>query len=414
MKALLVTFEFLPFSGGIATYADAMAEGLSKLGCRVRVLAPRYPGAERVDPDRVYETVRMGVRHGRWELFRFLPGFGALRRELKTFEPDLVLLVSDLAHGLGAQVCGRQGVPFVPVVHGSEVAKHFPPETLKRYVQSIWLRRAYSRADAVICVSRYVRDLMIRGGLPEGRLRVVHNGIPEDYLRRPADPERIHALRRSLGVEGKRVLLTLSRLVPRKGQAEMIRALPAILERHPEACYVIAGTGEDRERLEELAAGLGLERSVVFAGEIPAEDKIPLLDLCDVYVLPSRREGRRVEGLGIALLEAGARGKPMVAGRHGGIPEVVSHGETGLLVEATDPAELAVAVLRIFGDGARAEAMGAAARRRVEEEFLAPRMAREALDVMREALAERDGFGPDGNPVRSSGHAARTGSRTGG
>ncbi len=369
MRILVATFEYPPFSGGIATYALTLAETLARLGCDVRVLAPRYPGCEALDAGLASTTVRMEVGHGRLELVRFLPGLLHLHAQLGRFRPDVALLASDLAHGIGAVACGVRGVPFVPVVHGSEVAKHFPPRTLKQRAQAVGLRHAYARADRVVCVSRFVKGLMEEAGFAAERLAVIHNGIADHLVETPRDPGREQELRRRYGIGGRRVVLTFARLTPRKGQDVMVRALPAVLGRHPGACYLVAGAGPDEARLKSLARELGVSGAVAFSGRVPEEDKVALLDLCDVYVLASREEDQRVEGLGIALLEAAARGRPVVAGRHGGVPEIVLHGGNGYLVDPADPADVAARVVELLDDPARARAMGAVGRRMVEERF---------------------------------------------
>ena len=385
MKVLVVTFEYPPYAGGIATYALTVAESLARLACDVRVLAPAYPGSEALDAGLASATVRMPVGHGTRELVRFVPGLLHVRAQLARFRPDVALLASDLAHGIGAVACSARGVPFVPVVHGSEIAKHFPPRTAKQRLQAIWLRRAYREATRIICVSAYVRGLMERAGFDPKRLAVVHNGVEDRLVEERADPARETDLRRRHGIGDRRAVLTFARLTPRKGQDVMIRALGAVLERHPDACYVVAGTGDDEARLRALAAETGVERAVVFTGRVPEEDKVALLDLCEAYVLPSREEDQRVEGLGIALLEAAARGKPLVAGRHGGVPEVVEDGANGFLVDPSDPAGLAGRVGELLDDPARARAMGAAARAIVRERFLASRMAEACRAVLAEA-----------------------------
>jgi phosphatidyl-myo-inositol dimannoside synthase len=389
MKVLVVTFEYPPFSGGIATAAVTVAEGLARLGCQVRVLAPAYPGCEALDATLASTTVRMRVGHGTRELVRFLPGFLHLSRELSRSRPDVALLASDLAHGIGAAACGARGVPYVPVVHGSEIAKHFPPRTFKQRVQAVGLRRAYARADRVVCVSAYVRGLMEEAGFDPARLSVIRNGVADALADAPRDRARERVLRSRLGIGDRPVVLTFARLTPRKGQDVVIRSLPAVLERHPGACYVVAGTGGDRARLERLAAESGVAGAVVMAGRIPEEDKVALLDLCDVYVLASREEEQRVEGLGIALLEAAARGKPLVAGRHGGVPEIVEHGASGWLVDPLDPADVAVRVGDLLSDAEGAARMGRAAREMVSGRFLARTMAGEYQALLAEVAAGR-------------------------
>lgn len=387
MRILVVTFEFPPFSGGIATYTHAVARGLAELGCRVRVLAPSYPKEAEAGETNDFETVRMRVRHGAAEFWRFAPATVEISRALTEFEPHVVLLTSDLAHGVGAVACSLEGVPYVPVVHGSEITKHFPATSLVRRIQAFWLSRSYRGAARVFCVSRFVRDLMARAGFSPRRLTVIHNGIDPGILHAEPSPETIRRIQDDLRLDGRKVILTIARLVERKGQAEMIRALPSLLRRHPEACYVVAGTGEAADGLKALAHTLGVDDAVRFPGEISEENKIPFLDLCDVYVLPSRGDGVRVEGLGIGLLEAGARGKPLVGGRHGGVPEIVSHGENGFLVDATREGELDGAVSELLDHPHRAREMGDAARRVIAEEFLADRMARQTKLELERALS---------------------------
>lgn len=389
MKVLLVSFEYPPFAGGIATAAVTVAEGLAHLGCDVRVLAPAYPGDQALDRTLASTTVRMRVGHGRRELVRFVPGFAHLDRELSRSRPDAALLASDLAHGIGAVACGARGVPFVPVVHGSEIAKHFPPRTLKQRAQAVFLRSAYARADRVVCVSAYVRGLMEEAGFDPARLTVIRNGVADALADVPREPARERSLRSRLGIGDRRVVLTFARVTPRKGQDTVIRALPAILARHPRACYVVAGTGDDTRRLERLAADVGVAHAVVMTGRIAEEDKVALLDLCDVYVLPSREEAQRVEGLGIALLEAAARARPLVAGRHGGVPEIVEHGRCGWLVDPLDPSDVAARVGDLLADPQGAARMGRAARDVVSERFLARSMAREYRAVLAEVAAGR-------------------------
>ncbi len=389
MKILVVTFEYPPFSGGIATAAVTVAEGLAHTGCLVRVLAPSYPGCEALDRTLASTTVRIPVGHGKRELVRFLPGFAYLFREISRFRPDVALLASDLAHGVGAVACRARSVPYVPVVHGSEITKHFPPRTLKQRLQALPLRSAYARAERVVCVSAYVRGLMEEAGFDPARLSVIRNGVADALADAPRDPARERSLRTRLGIGDRRVILTFARLTPRKGQDVVIRALPAVLQEHPRACYVMAGTGKDGARLERLAYEAGVADAVVMTGRIPEEDKVTLLDLCDVYVLPSREEAQRVEGLGIALLEAAARAKPLVAGRHGGVPEIVEHGVSGWLVDPLDAPDVAARVGSLLADAEGAARMGRAARALVSERFLARMMAGEYRVLLSEVAAGR-------------------------
>lgn len=383
-----MTFEFAPFAGGIATYSHQMAAGLARLGCRVRVLAPSYLEGGWDDGAQVYETVRMDVEHGGPELMRFVTGAKALTRQIEDFGPDVALLTSDLAHGVGGWICRRKKVPYVAVVHGSEIKKHFPPRSMKRWLQSLWLRSAYERAGAVFCVSGFVKELMLEAGFDPETLAVIHNGVDDAVVETPRNEERIAALRAGYRLEDKRVALTIARLVARKGQAAMIRAMSEILAHDAQIRYVVAGDGEDAARLRQTAQEAGVEEAVVFAGKIPEEDKVSWIDLCDVYVLASSGDGERVEGLGIALLEAAARGKPLVGGHHGGVPEIIDDGVNGYLVDPARPAALARAVIDVLESPSRARALGEASLAKLRQSFLASRMCSESKRRMEAVVAQ--------------------------
>jgi phosphatidylinositol alpha-1,6-mannosyltransferase len=131
----------------------------------------------------------------------------------------------------------------------------------------------------------------------------------------------------------------------------------------------VVGTGQDRDRLVRLARQLGVWRSVRFYGAVSEDEKAALLRACDVFLLPSRSEPGEVEGFGIVLVEAGAFGKPAIAGRNGGTSDAILSGKTGFLVDATEGSELSAAVTRLLDDSVLAQQMGSAGRARFWAEF---------------------------------------------
>jgi phosphatidylinositol alpha-1,6-mannosyltransferase len=176
--------------------------------------------------------------------------------------------------------------------------------------------------------------------------------------------------------------------VARKGQDVLIRALPAIRRRVPDATLLIAGGGPYRDRLEReaLAAPAG---SVLFAGEVP-EEELPLYyAVGDVFAMPCRNRlaGLEVEGWGNVFIEAAACGRPVVAGASGGAVEAVEHGVTGLVVDGTNVSAVAEAVGGLLADPDRARAMGKAGRARVESSYTWPRAAGELAAWLREAVS---------------------------
>ena len=231
------------------------------------------------------------------------------------------------------------------------------------------MRRVFKGASGVFSVSGYTRDLLLTQCMPDDGVCVISNGIDTSRFREGLDGQ---AIRSRYGFENRRLLLTVSRLTPRKGHDTVLRACPAILEKIPDLAYLIVGDGPERERLEALSRDLGLEGVVVFAGEVDDDELIGSNAACDCFVLPAREiidngTVKDAEGFGIAFLEAGACGKPVVGGRSGGIPEAVVDGVTGILVDPDDAEDVATAVTSILSDPALAAQMGGEGRRRTTD-----------------------------------------------
>jgi phosphatidylinositol alpha-1,6-mannosyltransferase len=179
------------------------------------------------------------------------------------------------------------------------------------------------------------------------------------------------AVRERLGLGGRPVVVCVSRLVPRKGQDMLIRALPTIRRRVPGAALLLGSGGPYRSTLERLAREHGVGSDVVFTGSVPWAELPSLYAAGDVYAMPcrTRAAGLDVEGLGIVYLEASATGLPVVAGDSGGAPDAVLPGETGYVVGGRDVPAIAARITDLLADPAAARAMGAAGRAWVEREW---------------------------------------------
>lgn len=230
------------------------------------------------------------------------------------------------------------------------------------------------------CIDRYfavsmalAQRLQERFGVPAHKIQVIPNAIDLTPF-----PDTVAEPRRGGDESGTVVVLTVARLDPQKDLGSLLAAAAQV----PDATFLIAGEGEERGRLETTARELGLAgrvRFLGFRGDIPA-----LLAACDLFVLPSR-----FEGLPLAVLEAMAAGRPVVATRIGGMDEAVVDGHTGVLVPPGDPAALASAIRALADDPARARRLGEAGRRRVRREFSADSMAGRVMAAYRELLAGR-------------------------
>jgi len=248
-------------------------------------------------------------------------------------------------------------------------------------------RRLYGFERAARCTanSEYTRALLLRLGVPAEKIEVVYPGVDTGCFL--PDAEAGARLRHELGLEDRRILLTVSRLAPNKGHARVIEALPRLREKIPQLLYAIAGSGGMRRRLEQRAAELGVADGVLFAERVP--DVRAWYNACDVFVMASTATGRGLkagEGFGLAYAEAGACGKPVVASTSGGGVEVVVDGETGRVVDPEDDGALFAALHDLLVDPERARALGEKARERVRR-FDWSHGAAELDRVLREAAA---------------------------
>lgn len=231
-------------------------------------------------------------------------------------------------------------------------------------------RAKYRACDEVVAVSDAIRRVLVSGGLPPGRLRVVHEGVP-DRPARPGGRETLGAL----GVPAEaRVVGNVAAMVDHKDQATLLAAFAAVAARDPRAHLVILGDGPLRGALHARATAPDLTGRVTFGGF--RDDLDALVPAFDVFCLSSH-----MEGLGTSLLDAMCFARPIVGTAAGGIPEAVVDGETGRVVPVRDPAALAAALGEVLGSDALAARLGAAGRRRFEEHFTDDRMVEASLAV---------------------------------
>ncbi|MBI4589248.1 MAG: glycosyltransferase family 4 protein [Candidatus Rokubacteria bacterium] len=299
---------------------------------------------------------------------RMLGSVATLRRLVR--ELDVALLYANGSRamvyaGLAGRLAGRPVVWHVRVADSDQL-----------------LDRLLARlARAVIVNSRAVARRF--AWVPPGKVRCIPNGVD---LARFSPREPAPGLRRSLRLPAAAPLVgSVGRFVSYKGYAHLVEAARLVEQVMPGVHWLLVGDGELKQELEEQCRGLGMEAQVHFAGW--REDIPDILALCDLFVLPSLGEH-----FGRVLIEAMAMAKAVVATDSGGVPEIVLHGETGLLVPPGQPKALAEAVLALLEDPARARGLGAAGRRRAESEFSLLRHVKSVEALYREVVgADRGG-----------------------
>ncbi len=374
MQILLLTWDFPPARGGIQNWMLELARRLPDAA--VRVLAPAWPG------DRAFDA-GSGIRISRLRSSRRSQALWLLELGARTLaeclirRPDLIVCghMITASAALAARCLLR--VPYVLFTYGYEIRRR-----RRRHIVGRLLRGA----DMVIACSRFTRSAVLGHGVAPVRTRLLYPG---------ADPERFHpeAHRNPERVEGDApTMLSVARLTELyKGHDTAIRALPLIKAKCPGVRYVIAGDGSLRDYLGRVARSVGVERDVVFVGDVGDEALTDLYHSSDVLVLLSRESASEggAEGFGIVCLEAAACEKPVVAGRSAGLVDSVSDGETGLLVDPLDIGAAAEAIVSVLRDAALARRLGEAGRRRVLKRFTWDAMAAEARRLFAEAMGQR-------------------------
>lgn len=375
---LIYTHEFPPFRGGAGVYSYDLAAGLESLGQAVHIVTPRQPRGRRREPE-VARNERFQMHY--LETWQMRPGVARLYLAWLCLRHriDCVLVTERCAQ---ETVTGMASVPFayVAILHGTEVLQYFRDDGADCAVSSAAMRDFYRQADLCIAVSEATRRLAERL-LNDSRIRLesVQNGIDPDRLPE-ASADDVARLKRRYGPDSQ-ILFCLGRLGPDKGQDVLLRAFGHVIRECPRARLLVAGDGPTRASLADLRDQLGLGDRLQLLGEIPSALLPSYFAACDLFVLPSRCESRW-EGFGLVYLEAAFYAKACIGGNEGGVPEAVTHGETGLVVDPRNEEAVAGAIVYLLQNDEARSAMGEAGRRRVMDFYHCRRMAQETLKLI--------------------------------
>ena len=377
MTHLFVTNDFPPKIGGIQSMLWELWRRLPPE--RVTVLTTAYEGGAAFDAAQSFRVERAG---------RLLLPTPRLRRRIEHLaaEAGATAIVLDPALPLGL-VGSRLRMPVAVVLHGAEVTV---PGRLP--VTRTLLARVVRRADALVAAGGYPATEAARAARGRGvpPIVTVPPGVDVERFVPLSDVERKAARRRFDVSDDALLVVSVCRLVPRKGIDVLIDAAASLKPEFPDLVVAIAGgRGRDRARLQRRIARTGAPARLV--GRVEDADLPAFYGCADVFAQPCRNRwfGLEQEGFGIVFVEAAAAGIPQIAGRSGGSHEAVAHGETGLVVDdPRRPAAVAAALRSLLVDGALRSKMGAAARARAEREFSYDALARRLDDALR-ALEER-------------------------
>jgi phosphatidylinositol alpha-1,6-mannosyltransferase len=359
---LFITNDFGPRAGGIETFVIGLIERRS-FGQTI-VYTSAQNGSE--EYDKAWKTdYGVTVIRDRAKILLPTPRVARnLSRIIKESNIQVAAFGAAAPLGLLSASIKRAGIrKTVALTHGHEVwwAKVFPFNLAMRHIGSSidsltflgeFTERAISKA-----LSKSAAQQMVK----------IAPGIDVDHF----CPQDASELRRELKLENKRVIVSVGRLVHRKGQDHLIQALPQILKSVPDAHILMVGQGPYLSHLKKLVARHNLNEHVSFIGRIQYAQLPQYICAGDVFAMPSRSRffGLEVEGLGIVYLEASACGLPVIAGSSGGAPDAVLDGVTGFVVDGENKHEIAAAAIKLLNDGDKAQAIGLAGREWIIEKW---------------------------------------------
>jgi len=378
MNILVFSTDYKPNTGGIAEHTYQIAKHIAKKGHNVTVLSSKLNSCEEFDKMQSFKTYRVfSLSFLKNILLFFYLGYFVLRFRIN-------LVYNAVWNPCGIISCFLSfalNFRYVVVAHGSELYSiKLPWQTLKERLK-IWLKRViqpkvYNHAFKVFAVSNYIKKKLEKAGVDSKKILVFNNGVSlEEFETEQVDEEIIN----KYNLKGKKIILIVSRLVARKGHDMIIRTLPKVLEKVPNAIYLIAGDGSRRSFLEDLTTRFNLEDNVIFLGFVPHKHLPRLYNSCDVFIMASREEG-----FGIVFLEANACKKPVIGGRSGGIPDAIIDGETGLLVDPQDPNDIAKGLIKILTNKRLAKKMGENGYNRVKRELTWDKIVSRMMEIVQE------------------------------
>ncbi len=364
-KTLLFTLEYPPFKGGVANYYDNIVK--------------HWPNQGEIS---VLNNNDGKLINARLPFLKWLPSVFELRGAVKKEKINHILVGHILPLGTVALLNKKlSGIPYSLILHGMDLTL-----ALKSGRKRWLAKKILKNASNIICASSFTAGLAreVAGEKEAGRVEVVNPGV--DNQLSIINYQLSIELKNKYNLSNKIILFSIGRLVKRKGFDKVIEAMPAILKEVPNLVYAIAGTGPDEEYLKSLFKNAPLikgDGGIIFLGKITDEEKWAWLDLCDIFTMPSRQIGDDFEGFGIVYLEASLFGKPIVAGRSGGVEDAVLDNETGILINPESTGEIANAIIKLSKDENLRKKLGETGKKRAEEEFNWGKQVKKIYDIIK-------------------------------
>lgn len=355
MRFLILSPDFPMWDGGVCVWAEKLAKHLCSRGHFVHVITPlQLP--EDVEFDKLCNFKITRTRNIKDRYYKYYYAHWKVFSILRKDYFDHVIATTWFPYANAALYFGK--IPVTIIAHGNDFLE-------KRWQRWFWRQRmnhAFRRAKTVIAVSKGTAEcLKIRLTDDLHNVQVITPGINVDDF-----PQSD-----SSSISDELCLLTIGRVVERKGQENVIRCLPKLIEKYPNIKYKIAGKGNHMEVLKALTIELGVEDNVEFLGFVDEEERLRLYQKCTLYVMPSRSSAHLgdYEGFGITYLEANSCGKAVIGGNEGGVTDAIEDGLNGLLADPHSVNDIYEKIDSLLSDQVFREKLGRQGRIRAEKSF---------------------------------------------
>lgn len=377
MNLVFIASDFAPKMGGIAQYMYDIIHELPPK--HVQAIALPTLGWQKFDEKQSFPVRRLQISESwaestskiKWMLPKYIKELYAI--------PDVGMTIC--CHGNHTLMAAARtlkltrGVPYAVFLHGYDI---FGPRTRK-----VWpyYKRLLRTADIVFPNGHATKQAALATGVAPEKIQIIHPCVNLADLEVKKDPEQ---LRSELGLNDKYILLTVGRLVKRKGLDTVIQALPKLLTTVPNAHYLVVGDGPDRARLEQLAQEYQVAEHVTFIGAKTHQDVACYFALSDVFVMTTYENKAigDIESFGIVYLEANLLGSPVIASTAGGVKDAVIHEKTGLLISPGEPVELTESIIRLYENFEFAQQLANYGRQRVLQNFTSEVAVRHFLNAL--------------------------------
>jgi phosphatidylinositol alpha-1,6-mannosyltransferase len=347
VKVLLFTLEYPPFHGGVANYYENLVKYWPAAG---NIFVLNNNNGKLINLDLPW--------------LKWLPAIIKLRQAVKNLKIDHVIVGHILPLGTVALICsGFCKIKYSVILHGLD-SSYAAKSCRKRLMAKMVL----AGAEKIICINSYTGEL-VKKFLPatkENKIVTVNPGV-ENLITHNA--QLVTQLKIKYNLLNKFVLLSVGRLVKRKGFDKVIECLPEILKQTPNLIYIIVGGGEELNNYELRITNYKLRNNVIIINNASDEERNAWYDICDIFIMPAREINGDFEGFGIVYLEANLAGKPIIAGRSGGVGDAVIDGLNGLLVNPENINDIGQAIIRLAQNKDLRQRLGEQGKKRAINEF---------------------------------------------